>query len=136
MATTPYTPSGPYSAQIPAVPTNLPRPRSNPLAALRVGIERASWLAPLALLPAMLAPFVLATYPLSVATLGMVYGVALISLVVLTGYVGQISLCQASFMGLGAFLSAALIGHLGISYWLAAPLTIAVVFVVGILVGL
>lgn len=136
MATTQYGTSGPYGAQMPVLPANLPRPKSHPLAALRHGIERASWLAPLVLLVALAAPVVLTTYPLSVATLGMVYGMALLSLVVLTGYVGQISLCQASFMGLGAFLSAALMGHFAMSYWLAAPITIVVVFVVGILVGL
>jgi branched-chain amino acid transport system permease protein len=79
---------------------------------------------------------VLGTYQLTVLTLALVYAVALASLVVLTGYVGQVSLCQASFMGLGAFLCAALMDHFGLSYWLAAPLTVAVVFVAGVAAGL
>jgi branched-chain amino acid transport system permease protein len=62
--------------------------------------------------------------------------VALASVVVLTGYVGQVSLCQVSFMGLGAFLCAALMGHFGLSYWVAAPLTVAMVFVAGVAAGL
>ena len=45
------------------------------------------------------APFSL----LGTANLALAYGLAAISLVVLTGWVGQISLAQASFVGIGAF---------------------------------
>lgn len=75
-------------------------------------------------------------YPLLVLTLCLVYTVALVSIVVLTGYVGQVSLCQASFMGLGGFLAAALMGHYGWSYWAAAPVACALVFLAGVAVGL
>jgi branched-chain amino acid transport system permease protein len=88
------------------------------------------------LVVALLASTVLQPYPLLVLTLSLVYAVALISIVVLTGYVGQVSLCQASFMGLGGFLVGALMGHYGWSYWVAAPAAILVVFLVGVLVGL
>lgn len=85
---------------------------------------------------ALLASGVLSAYPLLVLTLCLVYMVALVSLVVLTGYVGQVSLCQASFMGLGGFLVAALMGHYGWSYWMAAPIACVFVFLVGVAVGL
>lgn len=88
------------------------------------------------LVVALLAANVLSPYPLLVLTLSLVYAVALFSIVVLTGYVGQVSLCQASFMGLGGFLVGALMGHYGWSYWVAAPVAIAVVFLAGVLVGL
>lgn len=85
---------------------------------------------------AALAPSLVRGYVLIVLTLVLVYTVALLSLVVLTGYVGQVSLCQASFMGLGAFLTAALMGHYGISYFVAGPIAIALVFLAGVAVGL
>lgn len=85
---------------------------------------------------AVLLSAVLHGYPLLVLTLCLVYTVALVSIVVLTGYVGQVSLCQASFMGLGGFLAAALMGHYGWSYWVAAPVACMLVFFVGVAVGL
>lgn len=94
------------------------------------------WLPRVALLLGLFLPQVLGTYQLTVLTLALVYVVALASLVVLTGYVGQVSLCQASFMGLGAFLCGALMGRFTLSYWIAAPLCIAIVFVAGVATGL
>lgn len=94
------------------------------------------WLLRATPLLGLLLPAALGAYQLTVLTVALVYAVALISLVVLTGYVGQVSLCQASFMGLGAFLCAALMGHYHLAYWVAAPITVAVVFVAGVVVGL
>ncbi|HEX8034854.1 MAG TPA: branched-chain amino acid ABC transporter permease [Ktedonobacterales bacterium] len=94
------------------------------------------WLPRAALLLGLLLPQMLGTYQLTVLTLALVYVVALASLVVLTGYVGQVSLCQASFMGLGAFLCGALMGHFALSFWVAAPLCIAIVFIAGVATGL
>jgi branched-chain amino acid transport system permease protein len=39
-------------------------------------------------------------------------------------------------MGLGAFLCAALMGHYHLAYWIAAPITVAIVFLAGVVVGL
>jgi ABC-type branched-subunit amino acid transport system permease subunit len=66
-----------------------------------------------------------------VATLALISTATLASLVVLTGYVGQISRCQASFMRFGAFFCAALIGHYGWSWSIAAPSAVALVFLAG-----
>ena len=85
---------------------------------------------------AALASFGLPGYFLTVATAALVFAVVLISLVVLTGYVGQVSLCQASFMGLGAYLVGAFMGHYHLSYWVAAPLAVVGVFLFGVAVGL
>ncbi|HYM27455.1 MAG TPA: branched-chain amino acid ABC transporter permease, partial [Steroidobacteraceae bacterium] len=126
--TAPIVPSGQHVG-----PTRTRSPLRLGLAAGRGatrGLLRAS------LLLGLLLPLRLGTYQLTVLTVALVYVVALSSLVVLTGYVGQVSLAQASFMGLGAFLCAALMGHFGMSYWLAAPLTVAVVFVAGVAAGL
>lgn len=101
-----------------------------------VGSQTLKWLLRAPLLLALLLPGALGAYQLTVLTLALVYAIALVSLVLLTGFVGQVSLCQASFMGLGAFLCAALMGHYHLSYWIAAPIAIAVVFCSGVLAGL
>jgi len=49
-------------------------------------------------------------------------GIIFLSLVVLTGYAGQISLCQAAFAGFGAFVCAHLMIDHGLSLLIAAPL--------------
>ncbi len=85
---------------------------------------------------AALAPAALQQYQLVVLMSILIYSIALFSLVVLTGYIGQISLCQASFMGLGAYLTAAIMGHYHASYWVAAPIAVIVVFLIGVGVGL
>jgi branched-chain amino acid transport system permease protein len=65
-----------------------------------------------------------------------IFALAIMSLIVLTGYVGQISLCQATFMGISAFTTGWAVNVLNWNYWLAAPLGIATAFVLGVLVGL
>src|SRR5579884_3156215 len=85
---------------------------------------------------AALVPLFAPTFLIPPLELVLVYVIALASLVVLVGYCGQISLCQVSFMGLGAFLTAAFMGHYGWSFWVAAPAACLVVFGAGVAVGL
>lgn len=119
----------------PTPPSNGTPSRSLAAARLsRVALDNGLALGILAL--AVVLSGTLRGYPLLVLTLCLVYTVALVSIVVLTGYVGQVSLCQASFMGLGGFLAAALMGHYGWSYWVAAPVACALVFLAGVAVGL
>jgi len=59
-----------------------------------------------------------------------------LSVGVLTGYAGQVSLGQASFMAIGAYTSAVLTAKLGISCWLGIPAAIFAAAVVGFLLGL
>jgi branched-chain amino acid transport system permease protein len=46
-----------------------------------------------------------------------------------------ISLAQAGFLGIGAYTSALLVQHSGVSYWLAMPAAAVVCFLVGAIVG-
>ena len=55
---------------------------------------------------------VLSGVNLGTATRGVVLGIAFLSLVLLTGYAGQVSLCQMSFVGVGAY-GMAHFGHHG-----------------------
>lgn len=68
-------------------------------------------------------------------TAAVVSAVILLSLVVLTGFSGQISLCQASFVGIGAYTA----GHLGGDgggLWWAMVVAAAIAAPVGAIVGL
>jgi ABC-type branched-subunit amino acid transport system ATPase component/ABC-type branched-subunit amino acid transport system permease subunit len=78
-----------------------------------------------------IAPFSL----LGTINLAMVYGLIAISLVVLTGWVGQISLSQASFVGLGAFVTGVFVRNAGIPFPLTLPLAAAATAAVATLLG-
>lgn len=67
-------------------------------------------------------PFVVPFGTLGTANLAMTYALVALSLVVLTGWVGQISLAQATFVGLGAYTTAVVVRA---EIPLLFPLTIA-----------
>lgn len=57
---------------------------------------------------------------LTAAVYGLILGLAAISLVVLLGYVGQVSLAQFAFMGIGALAVSRTAPHIG--YWASLPI--------------
>jgi len=59
-----------------------------------------------------------------------------LSLVLLTGMVGQVSFCQYSFAALGAFTVGSLVVGHGVNFWFAALLGTAFAGVGGVLVGI
>ena len=69
-------------------------------------------------------------------TIALIGGVVILSLVVIVGWVGQISLCQVAFTGIGAYATVRVANHLSIGFpWsILAGALIAVP--VGVLVGL
>lgn len=64
------------------------------------------------------------------------FGLGALSVVILTGYVGQVSLAQAAFMGFGAFVTGKLVVQFGMSFWIAMPLAALATAALGLLVGL
>jgi len=70
------------------------------------------------------------------AALAVIWAIAILSLVVLTGYVGQISLCQATFVGVSAYTVSMLVVNYKVAFPLAALCGVAVSFVLGVIVGL
>ena len=70
------------------------------------------------------------------AALAVIWAIAILSLVVLTGYVGQISLCQATFVGVSAYTVSILVGQYKVAFPLAALSGVLVSFVLGVIVGL
>jgi ABC-type branched-subunit amino acid transport system permease subunit len=69
-------------------------------------------------------------------TQGLAYSIIFLSIVLLTGMSGQISLCQAAFAGIGAFTCAQLVSHFGISVLLGIVAGGAVAAVVGVVVAM
>jgi ABC-type branched-subunit amino acid transport system permease subunit len=70
------------------------------------------------------------------AALAVVWGFGLLSLVLLTGYVGQISLCQATFAGVGAYAAGMMVSTFHADYVIAIAVAVLAAFTLGVLVGL
>jgi branched-chain amino acid transport system permease protein len=92
--------------------------------------------APVAAAAAAAVPLLFSRYWLYVVTLGVVYAVVAGSLVVLTGWVGQVSLAQASFMGIGAYVTVAAYHHWDLPFWAGAILGVVATVPVTLVVGL
>ncbi len=70
------------------------------------------------------------------AALAVIWGFALLSLVLLTGYVGQISLCQATFSGVAGYAAGMLVSTFHMDYLAAVGLAMLASFALGVAVGL
>jgi len=70
------------------------------------------------------------------AALAVIWAFGLLSLVLLTGYVGQISLCQATFAGVGAYAAGMMVASFHADYLVAVAAGVAAAFALGVIVGL
>ena len=86
-------------------------------------------LAGLALLAAL--PLVATSYYLYLVELAMINVIIAVGLNLLSGNCGQISLCNASFMGIGAYCDALLTSHLGLPTLIALPLSVVIAALLG-----
>jgi branched-chain amino acid transport system permease protein len=66
----------------------------------------------------------------------LVYAIALLGLNILVGYNGQISLGHGAFYAIGAYVTAILVVHAGVTHWAAIPVAAAICFVAGFLFAL
>ena len=87
------------------------------------------------LLLALALPPLFGSYHHYLASLALINVIMAIGLNVLTGNAGQISLCNSSFMAIGAYATTYLSTKLGLSYWLALPLGGIVSAIAGFLLG-
>ena len=69
-------------------------------------------------------------------SLMIVYAIAVLGLILLTGFNGQISLGHGAFFAVGAYTAAILMDHADWPYWSTLPMAMFVCFVVGYLFGL
>ena len=72
----------------------------------------------------------------AVLSLALIYSLMGLSVVVLTGFVGQLSLMPATFVGLGAYISGRLVSGLETPFWGAAPLAAILVVPAALLIGI
>ena len=82
-----------------------------------------------------LCPYFLDTYLVSLLNLIFIAVIGAVSLNLLTGCCGQISLGHGAFIGVGAYATAYLM-QLGISFWLALPLAGLITAVTGMIFGI
>lgn len=69
------------------------------------------------------------------AVLTVIYGFAILSIVLLTGYVGQVSLCQATFVGIGAYTTAWSFNVFHLPYLLAMLAGVLAAALIGVVIG-
>jgi branched-chain amino acid transport system permease protein len=70
------------------------------------------------------------------AALSIVWAFGILSLVLLTGYVGQVSLCQATFAGVGAYAAGMVVNTFHAGYVIGIVAGVVAAFALGVLVGL
>jgi len=87
---------------------------------------------------AVAIPGLMTDYYRSLAALAVIVAILILSLNLLTGFVGQISFCQYTFAGLGAMTVGALSGAQGHhwSFWISMPLGVLFAALGGFLVGI
>src|SRR5688572_8283631 len=69
-------------------------------------------------------------------SLMIVYAIAVLGLILLTGFNGQISLGHGAFFAVGAYTSAVLIDQGSWPYWATLPVAAIMCFIVGYVFGL
>ena len=84
----------------------------------------------------LLLPVVSGDYFLHLMNLCLIAAIGAIGINLLTGYCGQLSLGQASFMAIGAFCTAILAQRYGMPFFVAIPASCCAGALVGFLVGL
>src|SRR5689334_1592218 len=88
------------------------------------------------LLAAAWPTFAFSDYHLFQLTMVVVYAMAILGLVILTGLNGQISLGHGAFYAIGAYTTAILMYQYEVPYWATLPVSAVVCAAVGFLIGL
>jgi branched-chain amino acid transport system permease protein len=96
----------------------------------------APWGVALFLVVAVALPFLLRNFVVFQLTMAMIYAIAIIGLVLLTGINGQFSLGHSAFFGIGAYTAAVLMDQFGFSFYWTLPFAGVVCFAFGFLFGL
>ena len=113
-----------------------PRPMPAQLKAV-TGLRLARWgLMAAGGLFVLLFPFVVSVKRMQLGGGIAIYSIAVLSLVVLTGWAGQVSLCQWSFVAIGSVVGGALTKTVGIPFWFAIPIVVVITAGIAVLVGI
>jgi branched-chain amino acid transport system permease protein len=81
-------------------------------------------------------PFVVSRAQTHAAGIVLIYAMVAISLLIITGWVGQINLGQFAVVAIGAIISGGLVAHLGLSFWIALPVAMVACGLLTVLLGL
>ncbi|WP_433085774.1 ABC transporter permease subunit [Dactylosporangium sp. CA-052675] len=100
------------------------------------GTVRPSVLIGAGLVAAGLLYFVFPPALLGATEITLALGLVVLSIVVVTGYTGQLSLAQMALAGMGAWIAARLVADHGVPFWAALLIGVAGAIPVGIVVGL
>lgn len=103
------------------------------LAARAAGVPGRGWLAAAAL--ASVPLWLGNQYVVHLLIMAGLFTILAISLNLLLGYAGQLSLGHAAFFGIGAYTSALLDVHLGAPFWVGLPAAAVAAGIAGLLVG-
>jgi branched-chain amino acid transport system permease protein len=114
--------------EIRAVPAVLAK-----LVPVQTGLRRARWVFAVLVLG---YPFVVSAGQLSIGTTYAIYGIVGVSLVVLTGWAGQVSLGQFAFVAVGSLIGGYVIGDLHLPFAAALVAGTVVSAAVAVVVGL
>jgi branched-chain amino acid transport system permease protein len=117
------------------VPTRRVPPLPPELAALPVVRYGRRVLAVAAVAAAVLVPLVLDPAQVDLVTAVPVYAIMALSLVVLAGWAGQVSLGQFAFGGIGAIVAGVLLVHVGADLFVALTAAVVVCALVAVAVG-
>ena len=116
--------------------TDEPRPIPKELRGIAsIRVTRVALIA-LAVVALIAFPFIAPTGRTVLAGVIFVNAIAVLSLVVLTGWAGQVSLGQFAFVAVGAAVGGAMTESAGIPFWFALPLGAAVTGALAFVVGL
>lgn len=96
--------------------------------------KRIAWFSVLIL--AIAAPFVLGGYIKSILILTYIWTILAISLNLIYGYTGLLSLAHSAFLGIGAYSFALLTVKVGLNFWLSFFISISIVGLTGFLIGI
>lgn len=106
-----------------------------PVVVRRRGLRRAHLFGLVALVAVALVPRIFGNFGFFIGQVSMVYAMLGLSIVVVTGYAGLISLMPYSFAGLGAMVGAMAMAGWGWPFWLAIPLAALATLPISIVVG-
>jgi branched-chain amino acid transport system permease protein len=84
----------------------------------------------------LILPLLLPEYPLHLLNISGIWIILALSLGLLQGYVGEISMGHAAFYGIGAYTSTLLTMQAGLSFWLSLPISALVTMIFGYFIGL
>ncbi|MDP7504817.1 MAG: branched-chain amino acid ABC transporter permease, partial [Nitrospinota bacterium] len=81
-------------------------------------------------------PFLIGQYWLQITIVSGVFVILAVSLNLIMGIAGQLSIAHAAFYGIGAYTSALLTLRLGLSFWVSLPLAMVFTAFLGYLIAI